>query len=137
MASTQAEGSVLFVSAAVLLQELKRLLELPLWQVPALPPGQNAYNLPTIAAYVESVVGRVGASTLPPAGGPSNGSSSSQKQDRGYLLLSHHWQVGSSPERKNNSLKFYLVVTKKCENFSTKFCAFPFYLLNGTLNFHR
>jgi hypothetical protein len=84
-----------------LLQELKRLLELPLWQVPALPPGQNAYNLPTIASYVESVVGRTGASTLPPAGGPANGSSSSQKKDRGYLLLSHHWQVGlSSGEEK-------------------------------------
>ncbi len=47
-------------------QELKRLLELPVWQVPALPPHQRTYTLSTIADYVDGVVGRVAASTIPP-----------------------------------------------------------------------
>ncbi len=72
-------------------QELKRLLELPLWQVPALPPNQTTYTLPTIAAYIESVVGRVAASTIPPPG--DGGASGGARVDRGYLLLSHHWQA--------------------------------------------
>jgi hypothetical protein len=72
-------------------QELKRLLELPLWQVPALPPNQTTYTLPTISAYIDSVVGRVAASTIPPPG--DSGASGGARVDRGYLLLSHHWQA--------------------------------------------
>ncbi len=62
---------------------LKRLLKLPLWQVPGVLGEGETYSLEMIQDYIWSLSGRSRMSG-PPSSMPS--------VERGYLLLDYHWQ---------------------------------------------
>ena len=62
---------------------LKRLLQLPLWQVPGVLGEGETYSLEMVQDYIWSLSGRSRKSG-PPSSMPS--------AERGYLLLDYHWQ---------------------------------------------
>ena len=65
---------------------LKRLLKLPLWQVPGVLGEGKSYSLDIIRDYILSLSGRSRTSER------SGGLSSQPSVERGYLLLDYHWQ---------------------------------------------
>jgi len=60
------------------LQELTKLLKLPLWQVPEMENG-GTYSMEHISNYLTAILGRKDSGT-------------GTNADRGYLLLDYHWQ---------------------------------------------